>query len=139
MPIFAPFATIAAVALAQSSLSEPPLVRAVDPYARCTCSAEAQSDVIEIDGIVRDAELRVGPDGRSVLPEQTTVFSVIAASDADVGEMVRVRHDTRPSKCGLSFDYGKRYRIRVVGTDGGFRSDYCLDPRRSEAAGSTPE
>ncbi len=128
---------LVALAIAQTAPavpSGPPEIIRPDPYAACVCSAAEPSGVIEIDGVVQDAELRIGPDGLSVLPEQATVFQVISSSDSAVTGTIKVYHSTRPSECGLAFDYGKRYRVRALRESGGrLTSNYCLDPRRADA------
>lgn len=115
------------------SLTAPPQTREVDPYLLCRCDDETEADVTTITGIVRDAELRLAPDGLSVLPEQVTIFSVIKSSDPSIGKEVRIHHKTRPKDCGLSFDYGKRYDIRATRKDSVLETNWCLDPRRGDA------
>ncbi|MEM1397512.1 MAG: hypothetical protein AAGH38_08710 [Pseudomonadota bacterium] len=115
----------------QSPLTEAPELLEPEGYDLCECPATEPEGVLEFQGIVQDAELRLGPDGRSVLPEQATVFSVIRSSAPSIADRVKVFHSTKPEDCGLSFDYGKRYRVRVLPDADRFVSNYCLDPRRT--------
>ena len=102
-----------------------------DRYLRCRCAAPT-ADVLTFTGAVADAELRLGADGRSVAEIQTTVFTIVDSDD--IGEdRVRVSHPTTPEKCGVAFDYGKRYEIRAVREDGDLRTDYCLLGKPSPA------
>ncbi|MBI1391144.1 MAG: hypothetical protein GC152_00250 [Alphaproteobacteria bacterium] len=125
---------VAIAAMIQSSPdTTPPQLIREDDYASCACPSSAPDDIIEIDGVVRDAELRLAPNGKSVLPEQATVFTVISASDESISGTVKVHHSTEPAKCGLAFDYGKRYLVRAVRKGDRLTSSYCLDPRRAVA------
>ncbi|MEO1013937.1 MAG: hypothetical protein AAFX08_01995 [Pseudomonadota bacterium] len=127
---------VAAMLLAQAGPavpSGPPDIIRPDPYADCVCADGEPSGVIEIDGLVQDAELRLGPDGRSVLPEQATIFQIISSTDEAVSGQAKVHHPTRPSECGLTFDYGKRYKVRALREGDRLVSNYCLDPRRTKA------
>lgn len=113
--------------------SPPPLLPEKDPYAECRCPASAEEAATSFVGVAKDARLRLGPDGRSVLPRQATVFSVISADDSSirVGADVSVWHVTAPADCGVTFDYGRRYEIRARKADDGLETDWCLDPRRA--------
>ncbi len=102
---------------------------AQNPYAECRCPPTPDG-VVEIEGVVKDAELRVGPDGRSVLPTQTTVFTVVRSSDPDVGDEARVSHPTDPAQCGLSFEYGQRYIVRAEKDGRSLKTNWCIDPQR---------
>ncbi|MGF1544797.1 MAG: hypothetical protein ACFB00_09900 [Parvularculaceae bacterium] len=95
----------------------------------CVCDAVPETGLVTFEGVVRDAELRVGPDGRTVLPRQGTVFEVSRARGADLGDEARVYHLTPPAPCALTFDYGKRYTVRARRVGGVLESDRCIDPR----------
>ncbi|MEO1250848.1 MAG: hypothetical protein AAFW81_00700 [Pseudomonadota bacterium] len=105
----------------------------------CGC-AKAQGPSFVVEGIVVDAELRLGPDGRSAADLQTTIFSLLSAPDEAGldGERVRVLHDSRADKCGVRFDYGKRYSVPVRRTDeGALETGYCLMAGATGGAGAT--
>jgi len=96
-----------------------------DPYSKCKC-IDAKPSVKSFDGVVIDAALFLGTDGRFVADRQATIFRVVDGLD---GETVKVFHSTKPEQCGLSFDYGKEYRIAVRSEKGIYETDYCIDPR----------
>ncbi|MEO0400069.1 MAG: hypothetical protein AAF224_11695 [Pseudomonadota bacterium] len=126
-------AIAALVLLAQAALSEPPAVRTIDPYAGCVCAEDAKESDASFVGLVQDARVSLAPGGRSVLSRQQTIFQVISSDDDAIdaaanGGALRVWHETEPEACGVTFDYGRRYRISVRSADDGFETDYCLQP-----------
>ncbi len=106
----------------------PPAEIVYDPYLECTCPETPPKGVIEISGLPKDAQLALAPDGRSVLREQTTIFSVLRSSSPDIKGEVGVWHSTNPKDCGVSYDYGRRYTVRIVRRNDRLETDYCLAP-----------
>ncbi|MEO0695121.1 MAG: hypothetical protein AAFY84_03395 [Pseudomonadota bacterium] len=106
--------------------------QSIDPYLNCGCSARAERYDAEFLGTPSDAELRLGPDGLSVLPRQATIFTVSRSDDADIAGTVKVWHVTKPEDCGLTFDYGRQYTVRVKKASDGLETSWCIDPRRKK-------
>ena len=99
-----------------------------DPYSKCDCTSEDSEKVeAEFTGLVADAELFLGKDGKSIADEQATIFTVIDGLDE---ERVKVFHSTKPEKCGVTFGYGKQYEVSVTKIGEKYRTSYCIDPRR---------
>lgn len=112
--------------------SELPIAEVEDPYADCRCDADGAEKVdAEFTGLVKDAQTFLAEDGRSIAERQATIFSVIDGLDA---KMVKVFHSTKPSKCGITFNYGKQYEVSVRSLDGDYTTSYCIDPRRFKNA-----
>jgi hypothetical protein len=62
-------------------------------------------------------------------PRQATVFRVVKGAGADTPELTKVFHLTNPAKCGVRFDYGKRYVIVAAKkASGELETSYCLMP-----------
>lgn len=107
----------------------------IDPYALCRCPAVDQTKIVTFTGTASDAEMRLGEDGLSTAPRQATIFRVLKKSSADIADFARVYHLTDPAKCGITFEYGKRYDVTAVKTDGGaLETDWCVmgKPRAPE-------
>ena len=103
----------------------------------CGCASAAPAD-LTVEGLVVDAEVLLGPDGRSALDRQATVFNVLPSTRpdraGDVKGRTRIFHSTAERKCGVAFDYGKNYRVPVRRTeDGALETDFCLIQRAREA------
>jgi hypothetical protein len=104
--------------------------RAADPYALCTCPAIDKENLVTFTGIASDAEMILGEDGRSAEPRQATIFRVLKGKGADVPDPVKVWHVTNPAKCGVEFDYGKRYAIVAEkNSNGELETSYCVMPK----------
>jgi hypothetical protein len=120
---------LAAIAMAMMAQGEPGgefRPRAVDPYARCRCEAVDAAATVRFTGIVSDAELTAGEDGRTANPRQATIFRIVKSGAGGLAERVKVWHRTDPAQCGIRFDYGKRYDIVAVTKDGEFETDWCV-------------
>ncbi|MEM6413763.1 MAG: hypothetical protein AAF720_03810 [Pseudomonadota bacterium] len=118
------------IALAQSTAPEPPATKVADPYEECTCTADHKIVETEFVGLVQDARLSLAPGGLSVLPRQRTVFKVISSKDRSIKDTVEIWHETKPQDCGITFNYGKRYRVPLRRVKGGLETDYCLTPEK---------
>ena len=97
---------------------------------RCSCK-DATPAMLLLEGLVVDAEVTLGPDGRSANDRQATFFNVLKAREdgklAKVSGRTKVFHQAGSAKCGVSFDYGKRYAVPVRKTeDGELETDFCL-------------
>lgn len=108
--------------------------RKIDPYALCSCKAVDESSIVRFTGTASDAEMTLGPDGLSANARQATIFRVLKGESADAPNPAKVFHVTDPAKCGVSFDYGKRYDVIAVKKDGALETNWCLmgKPRKEE-------
>lgn len=120
-------------ALAQASADTPASPPSLDRQQSilCSCAAAAGPDLI-LEGLVVDAEMTLGADGRSANDAQATIFNVLKTravkqTDPLTGARIRVLHTTSPKSCGVTFDYGKRYAVPVRKTEAGeLETDFCL-------------
>lgn len=110
------------------ALAAPPDVReAPGIRAKCTCAASKKDDFLLLQGLVVDAELTVSESGRSANDRQATVFDVSGENEKGVSGRTRVHHSANTDKCGVVFDYGKKYTIAVrEDVEGEFETDACL-------------
>ena len=98
-----------------------------DPYYLCRCPQSAEEEAITFTGYASDAQLTLGADGRSVEARQATLFRVAKKPDASFPDPAKIWHVTDPAKCGVKFDYGKRYVVTAVKKpDGEYETNYCL-------------
>lgn len=113
-------------------------LQAIDPYAppeirkvpSCTCPEIAESGVITFDGYVIDAEMTLAPGGLNTNDRMATIFDVKSSSDPKVIGRTRVWHETTEDKCGITFDYGRKYSVAVRVIDGDvLETDSCLTTR----------
>ncbi len=72
-----------------------------------------------------DAEVTLSADGLSPADRQATIFNVTSSS-TDIEGRTRIWHATKPSQCGVTFDYGKKYSVVARETAEGFETDACL-------------
>ncbi len=104
--------------------------READPYARCICAAIDKETLVSFTGIASDAQMTLGEDGRRAEARQATIFRVLKGKSADVPETAKVWHVTNPAKCGVKFDYGKRYTIVAKkNSNGELETSYCVMPK----------
>lgn len=116
-----------AVVAQDADLTYAPPIR--KPPSDCTCPANVRSDVV-FSGYVVDAEMRLAADKLSVEDRMATVFDVKESNDGDVSGRTRVWHDVSEAKCGVSFDYGKKYTVAARRNDEGeLETDQCLTRR----------
>ncbi|MCA8887326.1 MAG: hypothetical protein KDA46_00725 [Parvularculaceae bacterium] len=99
-----------------------------DPYAKCVCEDADAASVMSFVGIVSDAQVLLGEDGRSPAARQATIFRVVKTVKGEVSNPARVWHMTAPEECGVTFDYGKRYDVRVIAVEDGLETSWCLKP-----------
>ncbi len=119
---------IAAIAFffAETSTSDVFRPREIDPYALCSCAAAADRETVTFTGYATDAEVTLAEDGRSTEARQATIFRVTKGRSGDIPERTRLFHMTDPAKCGVKFDYGKRYDIVAVKRkDGALETSWC--------------
>ena len=106
------------------------LSREIDPYALCSCANADKSNLVSFTGYAADAEITLGEDGHSAEARQATIFRVAKGKSVDVPELAKVWHVTNPAKCGVRFDYGKRYEIVASKKENGeLETSYCLMPK----------
>lgn len=120
---------IAAAAMQEGEApGAPPEVReAPSIRAKCACPDEPEEGIILLEGLVVDAELKVAPDGRSTLPRQATIFNISGENDRGVSGRTPVYHSANTDKCGVVFDYGKKYSVAVrENAEGELETDACL-------------
>lgn len=108
--------------------------RTIDPYALCICKAVDEASVVRFTGYASDAELTLSDDPLKANDRQATIFRVVRGLSEDVAEVTKVYHRANPAKCGVSFDYGKRYDVAAVKKEGVLETDWCLmgKPRKAE-------
>ena len=107
--------------------------RTIDPYALCSCARAEEGTRVEFTGVASDAQMTLGADGRSAEPRQATIFKVLRGKSADVSDPAKVWHVTDPAKCGVKFDYGKRYDVVALKKpNGDLETSYCVMPRTVE-------
>ena len=104
--------------------------RQIDPYALCSCADVDKTKLVSFTGIASDAQMTLGADGRSAEARQATIFRVLKGESADVPDPAKVWHVTDPAKCGVKFDYGKRYIVTAVKKENGdLETSYCVMPK----------
>ncbi len=122
--------TLVAIALQSSPSGEIRPARRIDPYALCSCANTDKSNLVSFTGIASDALMILGPDGRSAEARQATIFRVVKGKSADVADPAKVWHVTDPAKCGVKFDYGKRYAVTAIKNENGeLETSYCVMPK----------
>lgn len=94
-------------------------------YSECRCPNRDEPFFAILKGIVIDAEVTLSADGLSPADRQATIFNVTSTT-RDVKGRTRIWHRTNIAKCGVNFDYGKKYLVVVRRTDQGFETDECL-------------
>ena len=115
-----------ALLLAETSASDVFRPREIDPYALCSCAGAAERETVTFTGYATDAEVTLAEDGRSAEARQATIFRVTKGGSDDIPERARVFHMTNPAKCGVKFDYGKRYDVTAIRRDdGALETNWC--------------
>lgn len=103
----------------------PPLYPDRTARPQCACPDETPPDLITIEGLVVDAEVTLGADRRSVNERQATIFEV--AQPLNDKKRVKVWHSTLEAQCGLTFEYGRKYKITARRTENdALETDLCL-------------
>jgi len=101
----------------------PPVVKKLSD---CTCPASVSPEVT-LSGYVIDAKVILGADRRSVEDRMATIFDVKSSSDSSVSGSTAVWHNISEDACGVSFDYGKKYKVYARRDDKGeLETDSCL-------------
>ncbi len=118
-----------AAAAAQSTerdLTAVPTIRKPPEPPKCTCPDEYETGAILLKGLVVDAEMTASPDGSYANDWMATIFDISYASDGAASGRTRIWHSNAPGKCGLSFDYGRIYKLAVREGEDGYETDKCL-------------
>jgi len=115
------------------SLSAPP-AQSVH-RSKCSCPAERVKGVIILEGVVVDAEMTLAADGLSPADRQATIFNIKRSSDHGMKGRTKIRHSTIRDQCGVSFDYGRKYKIAVQVIEDTIETDECL-MRQAEPLGT---
>jgi hypothetical protein len=100
--------------------------RKIDPYAFCSCNVVDEALLVRFTGYASEAELTLSEDPLRTNDRQATIFRVVRGMSDDVAAKTKVYHRTNPAKCGVSFDYGKRYDVAAVKKDGVLETDWCV-------------
>ncbi|NNE41976.1 MAG: hypothetical protein HKN14_13775 [Marinicaulis sp.] len=132
---------IAAMVLQSAGdLSAPPPKVGPSPKP-CDCSEVDFSSYFELRGLVIDAEVTLRANGMSMNERQATIFDTPKSELADgsiVDGRIRIWHITNEAKCGVTFDYGKKYLVAVTRNQAGeFETNACLMKRVAQAAAPT--
>ena len=91
----------------------------------CVCDDEELTDITYIDGLVIDAKVLLGKDNRTVEGRMATIFKVRTSGKNYSTQTIW--HTQKKAECGVTFDYGKYYKIPVRETeDGMLNTDQCL-------------
>ncbi len=107
--------------------------RKLNPYSLCSCEAVDEESLVSFIGIASDAEVTLGEDGLSAAPRQATIFRVLRSASDDIPDPAKVWHATDPAKCGVKFDYGKRYDVVAVKKDNVLETNWCVMPKPEKA------
>jgi hypothetical protein len=119
------------IAFAQASPSarhKEPTIR----YSGCRCADQTEAALIILEGITVDAEVTLSADGLSPADRQATIFN-ITSSSAGIKGRTKIRHATSEKNCGVTFDYGRKYKIAARETEDGLETDQCLMRRARPA------
>jgi len=117
---------LCAVSTASAQIYNPPGIRNRAPLT-CECSAEREPGLIVIEGLVIDAEVRLSEDGLSAHERQATIFNIAKSNNHKLSGRTHIWHQTNENKCGVTFDYGKKYQISVRTTEEGqLETSSCL-------------
>ncbi len=140
-------ALFAAMTLAQApetaeEISAPPKLNRARAIL-CSC-AKTKPPEFMLQGLVVDAEMTLGPDGRKAAQRQATIFNVLSATEfgkpANVEGRLKIFHVTNPDECGVRFDYGKEYMVYARKTEeGAYETDYCLMNAAFDVLPAEPE
>ena len=94
---------------------------------KCTCTDEQSRSDLILEGLVVDAELTLAPGGRSVNERRATIINVSKKNDINAKGRTKIWHLNSPKLCGVSFTYGKTYKLALRKTeDGQLETDACL-------------
>jgi hypothetical protein len=94
---------------------------------KCVCPAATDKGVVSLSGYVVDAKIIPGSDLRSYEDRMATIFDVDSSSDSSITGRTAVWHNISENACGVSFDYGKKYRVAARWNgDGELETDQCL-------------
>ena len=94
---------------------------------KCECPPELDPNPIILQGLVIDAMVTLAPGGLSVNERQATVFDVSSSTDKKFKGRTPVWHSNIPDNCGLTFNYGSKYKIAArKNEEGKLETDQCL-------------
>ena len=112
------------------ALRDAPTVIKTEAKRECTCTQPAadNTDEIIVHGLVTGARLFLAPDGLKPADRQATIFSVSKSLPRKVVNTSEqpIYHNTNTTKCGITFDYGRTYKIAVRKNEKGeLETDFC--------------
>jgi hypothetical protein len=120
-------AALSTPAAADGALEAPEAKPLPGIRASCPCRDEIPADVLIVEGLVVDAEASLDPDRRAPNDRQATIFDIFRASRGDHSDRTKIWHSTNTNKCGVVFDYGRRYVVAArENEDGALETDKCL-------------
>ena len=106
-------------------LSAPPTT--VKKAQSCFCPSQIEADLVTMNGLVVGAEVTLAPDRLSTNERQATIFDIASADQSGINGRTKIWHVTSAAKCGVTFDYGKTYRVVARLTETGeYETDRCL-------------
>jgi len=95
--------------------------------AKCLCPAPVEGAIVRLEGLVVDAELTLGPDGRTANDRQATIFEIWRSDGAEVSGRTKVWHSADTEACGVIFDYGRKYQLAARKNEAGeLETDACV-------------
>ncbi len=107
------------------ALTAPPVLRNI-PANTCTCADAREPGIIILEGLIVDAEVTLAPDRISINDRQATIMDVVKSTE-DIKGRTHIWHTTSEKSCGVTFDYGRTYKVAVRrAEDGEFETDQCL-------------
>jgi hypothetical protein len=112
--------------------AEPPEEKA--PAVVCKCAEAPPADAVIFEGVPYDAQITLDANGQKPEPRQATLFRLQKievgdgpkTADGMPSKEVKVWHNADLKKCGVRFDYGKRYRVRARKVGDNLETDFCL-------------
>ncbi len=114
-------------------LAKPPVSIRKGPS--CQCTDEIEDGVLTLIGIVVDAEITLAADGISANDRQATIFSINPSTANDYKGRTKIWHSSSKAQCGMTFNYGAKYKLTVRKTeDGALETDACLMRQADEKA-----
>ncbi len=98
------------------ALSPPPMQ--IQPRSKCSCPAEPEQEVL--------IQVTLAADGLSPADRQATIFNITRSGNHDLKGRTKIWHSTIRNQCGVTFDYGRKYKLSVRMIEGAIDTDACL-------------
>lgn len=118
------FLSMLAAAAASPQGAAPPAPWA-DPAKACFCEEKEAPETVVFRGVVSGAQTRLAPNGRSVLPRQAVIFTLLGKPEGDGPDPITVWYSAEKRAC-MKFDYGKQYKVKARKAGDEFETDACL-------------